>query len=261
MTSRNIIQMDPAAEKQSRKHQPQVCPAKTKQPACLSMLVSGYETLRQENQELKDTIEEMSSAVTLAYRDVLTGLHNRRFFNERIWEEIHRARRNTCYVFSLVIIDINDFKEINDRRGHKEGDRVLCWVSEFLASSVRHDDICCRLGGDEFVIIIPGGNQGSCKRLRNRLRTCQKSSSESINVEVSLAIGSATYNQHGSTIEDLFEYADQAMYQDKKRQKAIISLQKFVDVHQRNKKDNPSQTGHGSKLVQWIPSLKALEGM
>src|SRR3989339_869600 len=127
-------------------------------------------TLKRENEDLRSKIQELSGIIQLAYLDPLTGIHNRRYYEQRILEEINRAQRHPDQVFSLVLIDLNDFKVINDSFGHAKGDEVLRRFSAFLTSNIRAQDICCRFAGDEFVIILPSTVKEEAQQFTDRLR-------------------------------------------------------------------------------------------
>src|SRR5205823_280902 len=90
----------------------------------------------------------------LADLDALTGLHNRRFFHETLAREVARAHRYERQL-ALIVFDLDDFKEVNDKIGHLAGDSVLAEVAERMRTVVRSADIACRVGGDEFGVIIP----------------------------------------------------------------------------------------------------------
>lgn len=105
----------------------------------------------------------------LATVDALTGIFNRRYFDERLAQEIQRERRAGIDL-SLLMIDIDDFKLLNDTRGHLYGDRVLREVAEILRRSVRIFDVCARYGGEEFAILMPGANASTALQIAERIR-------------------------------------------------------------------------------------------
>ena len=104
----------------------------------------------------------------LAELDSLTNLHNRRVFYEFLSREIARAHRYERYV-SVIVFDLDDFKRINDRIGHLEGDAVLVEVAERVRSVVRATDIPCRVGGDEFAVILPESSRDDAELLADRI--------------------------------------------------------------------------------------------
>lgn len=172
--------------------------------------------LQAENDSLRAYTEDLSAFMTLAFRDPLTGLRNRRYFETRLGEEIERSRRSESGKISLLMIDIDDFKLINDQRGHQAGDRALRWVATFLRDNVRHQDICCRTGGDEFTVILPDTDHRNASHLIRRLRRrlARELLTSGLEHRVELSIGAATLRPEEPAPE-LFRRADQAMYQDK----------------------------------------------
>ena len=128
----------------------------------------------------------------LAYRDPLTGLRNRRYFDERLAEDCDRARRPEGSELSLLVIDIDEFKVINDLEGHLAGDRVLIWVANFLNKNIRTHDTCCRTGGDEFMIILSNTNREDCQRIKSRIEKNLTISTSDMPTEITLSIGAAT---------------------------------------------------------------------
>jgi diguanylate cyclase (GGDEF)-like protein len=105
----------------------------------------------------------------ISVTDELTGLYNRRFLRKRLEEEISRARRSQLPL-SVVMMDLDHFKNINDSYGHATGDKVLCAVAEVLENSLRHGDIFGRWGGEEFMIFLPGNDREGAEITAERLR-------------------------------------------------------------------------------------------
>jgi diguanylate cyclase (GGDEF)-like protein len=186
---------------------------------CMSS-VAIAEILR-ENAELRRTLAELQHLRELAHRDALTGLWNRRYFEKRMAEELSRTRRDPSGRFTLVIVDLNNMKQINDCFGHDVGDRTLKWVSNFLQSNLREYDVTCRLGGDEFALLLPDAGCDDTAHLLSRLRARLAAANASRDIPVGLSFGAATYPEQGITDAALFVNADAAMYQDKRRQKGI----------------------------------------
>jgi diguanylate cyclase (GGDEF)-like protein len=180
---------------------------------------SNLAELARENAALRRRVVELEAFRTLAYRDPLTGLWNRRYFDERLAEELDRARRHPGRRLSIMIIDVNDFKRLNDSLGHAEGDRALCWVAAFLKGHLRAHDVCCRIGGDEFAVILPDVAEDGCDVLAARLSDKLGWDVALPAFAVGLSIGSATLPDEGCSGADLMRDADRAMYRDKQRQK------------------------------------------
>lgn len=176
------------------------------------------EWLRAENEALRTEVEALRVYRSLAYRDPLTGLWNRRYLDERLRHEIERARRHDER-FSILVFDINDFKTVNDERGHAAGDEALVWTADLLEETFRDHDVCCRTGGDEFTVILPGATAAGCAVLISRLRRRLSEANVGRAWSIGLSIGSATWPEDGATGEELLKLADASMYEDKQRQK------------------------------------------
>jgi diguanylate cyclase (GGDEF)-like protein len=151
----------------------------------------------------------------LARLDPLTGLSNRRSFMERAAAELSRARRSGRS-FSLLYVDLDNFKRVNDALGHSAGDSLLRTISGELCSCTRETDIVARLGGDEFVVLLPqtGKDQALvvAKRLRDGLRASSFCGEEGLNLNVRASIGLATYPHDARTAHDVIRQADGMMY-------------------------------------------------
>ena len=170
------------------------------------VLKAEIETLRLENERL----------TALAYRDALTGLRNRRFFNERLGEELCRMERGRKAGLSVICVDVNDFKCINDTRGHAAGDAALVAVGEYLESLTRGCDVVCRVGGDEFAILLPDSDASQCQQIVNRIRE-NVSLLESLGLGTEpLALGLAAFHDEDDE-QHLLARADDEMYADKRR--------------------------------------------
>jgi diguanylate cyclase (GGDEF)-like protein len=129
-----------------------------------SGLQTSQEDLRMSNEELKERKRQLLEARALEARDGLTGIFNRRSFQERVREEIERADMTVGNV-GLIMLDIDGFKQINDELGHLEGDRILQEVAGAIASVVP-SETTYRYGGDEFAILLPGIDDAAADQLR-----------------------------------------------------------------------------------------------
>jgi diguanylate cyclase (GGDEF)-like protein len=116
-----------------------------------------------------ENARRFGEARQLADLDALTGLHNRRYFHETLARECSRAHRYDRKL-ALVVVDIDDFKSINDRIGHLSGDAVLAAVAERIQSVVRSADVACRVGGDEFAVILPESSMADAEQLYRRIQ-------------------------------------------------------------------------------------------
>ncbi len=177
--------------------------------------------LARQNITLKRAIARLQVYRAMAYRDPLTSLWNRRYFEERLKEEFSRSRRaGAGRRFSVAIIDINGFKDINDQHGHQAGDTLLKWVAEFLVAHLRTHDVPCRTGGDEFMLLLPDLSAVDCAPVIARLRDQLAHANTGRPIPVSLSIGSASWPEVSQSCEKILEVADAAMYADKRAQKA-----------------------------------------
>jgi diguanylate cyclase (GGDEF)-like protein len=153
----------------------------------------------------------------LAMTDELTGLFNRRSFFKRGKEEIRRSRRYHTPL-SLLMIDIDNFKAVNDTYGHDAGDRMLRCVADTLQHSIRDIDLLARLGGEEFGILLPNTEAADAVKLAERLRLAVAQATCSLlehQAGVTLSIGVTTYDQDIENIDHLLKDADTAMYRAK----------------------------------------------
>jgi len=177
--------------------------------------------LSRQNAVLRKEIGKLQVYRAMAYRDPLTGLWNRRYFEERLKEEASRAERaGSSRRFSVLVVDINDLKLINDEHGHPMGDTLLRWVGEFLTTHLRTHDVPCRTGGDEFTVLLPDISADDCVRLVTRLREQLAAANRTQEIPVFLSLGTASWPQVATSCEALVQHADEAMYADKRRQKA-----------------------------------------
>ncbi|MEK6772125.1 MAG: diguanylate cyclase [Pseudomonadota bacterium] len=155
----------------------------------------------------------------LSARDPLTGLFNRREFSQRLQAERERGRRYGPN-FSLLMVDIDHFKNINDRYGHPAGDEVLTTVADLLRLSVRPMDVVCRHGGEEFAILLPETETGGAFSLAERIRHAVANStilvSDKQSVQVTVSIGLASFKGDVGEGIDPLAIADQALYRAKR---------------------------------------------
>jgi two-component system cell cycle response regulator len=167
-----------------------------------------------ENARLHENIKQ------LGLLDPLTGINNRRFFDQRIEEEVNLAQRNQLPL-SCLFIDLDHFKRINDTHGHQAGDSILKQVASILSDIMRTTDVLARFGGEEFVILLSNTASNLARDIAERIRLSIESTQFAISVEksidVTLSIGMATMieNPKINTTKQLIEAADQAVYNAK----------------------------------------------
>ncbi|MDR1164612.1 MAG: GGDEF domain-containing protein [Deltaproteobacteria bacterium] len=174
-----------------------------------------------------DLAREFQEATSLASRDPLTGLQNRRAFTETLEREFARAKRHNTPL-SLLILDIDHFKSVNDNFGHQTGDKVLKWLGKVLRDTVRVGDAAARIGGEEFAVILPWTDleqaQILAQRLKDALRASQlPTASAALRPTVSQGIATIESVMINSP-EDLIYWSDQAMYLAKKEGRDAIRV-------------------------------------
>lgn len=191
-------------------------------------LSSAFELLvRQRTETLisyKNRLEEANAKLLdLAVTDPLTGLFNRRKFEETLDQEIARARRYGP--LSLLMVDLNYFKQVNDRHGHQAGDDALKAVAQVLQSCCRATDTCARLGGDEFAVILPHSDSAAAavvsERIHQQIARVSIPTAEG-SLTISLSIGAATLPGDAESAEELMAAADVAMYQAKRASRSKV---------------------------------------
>jgi diguanylate cyclase (GGDEF)-like protein len=148
---------------------------------------------------------------TQAMTDALTGLYNHGYFQNRLDRETKLADRNNSVV-SLILLDLDHLKFINDSFGHRSGDGALCHVASTMRTEVREVDICARYGGEEFVVILPQCDREDAMVVAERLRGAIASTPVQKVGQVTASIGVATYPSGAKNKEELIEMADRAMY-------------------------------------------------
>jgi diguanylate cyclase (GGDEF)-like protein/PAS domain S-box-containing protein len=188
-------------------------------------------SLRRSNENLKQKISEIESLqIKLkeeAIRDHLTGLYNRRFLQETLNREIAHANRARVPL-SLTMIDLDNFKNINDTYGHALGDLFLISLSRLLDQMTRSTDVCCRYGGEEFVIVMPTASLEEAGQRIDQLRVefgKIKIETGKKEVSVTLSAGVACYPLHGDNDKSLLDAADRALYtaKAKGRNRVIVA--------------------------------------
>lgn len=142
----------------------------------------------------------------LALRDPLTELHNRRFMNDRLPAEVARAARSKKKL-AIAIVDLDEFKPINDALGHASGDRALRAFGRALSTGLRSYDLVCRFGGDEFVVLFPDCDAGGARTALSQFRSRRSWALADLPV-VTFSAGIAEFPRDGRLLEELFEAAD-----------------------------------------------------
>ena len=188
----------------------------------------------------------------LSFHDALTGLYNRAYFEE----ELERYNFPRYYPLSIVMLDVNGLKVINDTFGHHEGDRLLQHLSQVLTSVSRQGDILARIGGDEFAILLPSTTfeqaHGFCERIK---KACQQDKIKPIYLRLNISLGQATQEGEYKDTDALLKEADRKMYQDKlfsaqSREKYFLESFRIILAER-----DPHASDHAQRLQELALSL------
>jgi diguanylate cyclase (GGDEF)-like protein len=182
---------------------------------------------------LRDTSDAVQRETMQKIRDPLTGLYNRYYINDALKYELERAER-VQYPVSLIMIDIDQFKKVNDAFGHHTGDQVLQSVGELLQAQVQRVDIACRYGGEEFLLILP---EVTIEMALERAEII-RSAYEKLYVEYrgrklqgTLSLGVACFPDNGFSPDQLIQAADMALYKAKKGgRNQVVKAEKILDT-------------------------------
>lgn len=186
----------------------------------LGRLAREFNTMAERLMQHQHKLEELS------IRDGLTDLYNRREFDNRLQEEMLRARRYNK-PFSVLMLDIDHFKNVNDRYGHQAGDEILIAVADLVRLSVRPVDVACRYGGEELAVILPEttkeGARVVAERIRHTVEESLTATPQGDTIQVTVSIGLATFPHDGDTGAQLIGAADRALYLAKQEGRNLVS--------------------------------------
>jgi len=167
-------------------------------------------------EKLQEKLKETEKAV---YTDALTGVNNRRAFDERIQEELNRGLKGyrPC---AVAMIDIDDFKKINDTHGHQIGDHALVHIANIVLNSIKHSDFLARYGGEEFVVIFPNTRYANALPAAENIRRSVEEEEFTVRGEplkITISIGVSEIQKHNvDSVRDLVHFADKALYEAKR---------------------------------------------
>jgi len=191
--------------------------------------IKAEEKLQEYNEQLKTLAIELElqnkELQRLSITDNLTNLYNRRFIQDTLKNEFHRARRYNSD-FSILMIDADNFKSINDLYGHQFGDIIIKELATIIRENSRKSDICGRYGGDEFIILAEISNDKSiifAKKLLEKIRNHIFKYKE-ISIKTTVSIGIASFHSNMKDEEELIRYADKALYKVKESGRNNYSL-------------------------------------
>lgn len=192
------------------------------------------------SREFNVMAEMLESRYKNSITDQVTGLYNQFYFNNQLEQEVKRNRDGE--EFSLLFIDIDHFKKVNDHLGHMEGDRILASVGKLIQENLREQDILARYGGEEFVVLLPDCPVDQSEFIANRIRASIASYPLTNGLlPVTVSVGSATFPLNGSNAKSLLFSADTAMYSAKAqgRNKVVLSSKEgtMVDEEQSSEEE------------------------
>jgi diguanylate cyclase (GGDEF)-like protein len=183
--------------------------------------------------QVLSNIYQLTRSRDLAMRDDLTKAYNRRFFESYLDEEIERSRRYGT-LFSIIFLDLDDLKMVNNFYGHLSGSRTLQEVAKRILGAVRGIDKTVRFGGDEFCVILPNTDQEQAVMVANRISRAISSSpltiDANLDVSITASFGIATYPTHAMSKEGLIRQADAAMYRVKSTTKNAVGVAEVADA-------------------------------
>lgn len=166
-----------------------------------------------------------------AYTDAITGLPNRRALDERLEAEIQQARRHLNN-FSVIMMDLDNFKDINDTYGHDVGDQILRITFNYLAQNLRSSDFLCRFGGDELTLVLGdtdlGGAQLVAKKIADAMSNYYVQLPDGIHAKIGISGGIAVYPVHARSAANLLRAADEALYRAKKNQRGTFEVARVL---------------------------------
>ena len=178
----------------------------------LAVAIAENLSLALANLKLRESLQNQ------AIHDPLTGLYNRRYLEETMDRELHRARRQKTPL-GVVMMDLDHFKDFNDTFGHAAGDALLSALANVITTGIRAEDIACRYGGEEFLLIMPGASlettRERAENLRQAVKNLQVKYQDQLLKSTTISLGVAIFPDHGLTAEEVIAAADAALYRAK----------------------------------------------
>ena len=209
LVSRPLLRVTRAVDAMSQGHMPQ--PIALDSPDELGRLAAAFDTM------VAELAQRREQLVMLAERDALTGLYNRRRFEDEL-ARLFKDNPGAEHQGAVLLFDLDEFKYVNDNFGHPAGDAMLVRVAGEIRALMRDADMLCRLGGDEFAVFVPNATPAGVQALAERIvRTVARTTLdiEGQTVRLTTSLGVANYPEHGQGAEELISHADMAMYQAK----------------------------------------------
>ena len=216
----------------------------------LAKLFADAAALAVDNARIRAALEHQ------AQTDSLTGLYNHRYFHERLRSELTRASRARDVV-TLVLLDLDDFKRVNDVHGHGIGDHVLVGLAEILTHAIRSSDVACRIGGEEFAIILPSSDAGDACVLASRISERLGGANFEPAGKMTVSIGVAQGPEHAMNPRELVACAEMAMMTAKARGKDRIVL---FDERVGERPESRRQDRNDVRSIAHLKMLQSLGG-
>jgi diguanylate cyclase (GGDEF)-like protein len=197
------------------------------------MLVMELKQSKEKAEELASDLKEANDRLRkLVFRDSLTGLFNHRYFQELMDQELSRSQRYKRQL-SLIMLDIDHFKKINDTFGHPRGDLVLKAVSDAVKGKIRDSDILARYGGEEFALILPETDLNGAVVLAERCRRVVEQmevQAEGQTIKTTISVGVTAYSPENGSVgkSEVIDAADKALYNSKHSGRNRISVLKLA---------------------------------
>ncbi len=180
-------------------------------------------------------VEFRQSLYTRANMDLLTGAYNRHYFQENARQELLLSKREN-FALKIVMMDLDHFKDVNDKYGHLAGDYVLSEAAAIIRNSIRDYDLFCRYGGEEFILMLKGtisfdDTEKLCERIRRQIEDRHFEYGGS-SIKLTISIGACFQEDtQALTIEDIIFKADKALYESKRRGRNRITMCKYTSIH------------------------------
>lgn len=199
-------------------------------PLSPTLLCAKIRAISERSRMQRELKNKLRFALEYSAHDALTGLYNRRYFERRLREELAHAKRHPR-PFSLILVDIDHFKLVNDTYGHEDGDRVLRHVAEVLGGALREDDVACRFGGEEFVILLRATSGPAARVVANRLRVSVATKGVTLSAteeprHVTLSGGVAAADErNGYDGDNIVDRADKALYRAKRAGRNRVEME------------------------------------
>lgn len=188
--------------------------------------------------------EKRSHLLASTYTDALTGIYNHRYFNSFLMKELSRSKRSSLPL-SLLLLDIDYFKRINDKYGHLSGDYILKEIGRVISISVRGTDMPCRYGGEEFAIVLPDTDTRGALVLAKRIqKRVAQLNFQGIPQTITLSGGISTFPRHAGEIKELIHAADKALYTAKNNGRDQIHIFERMGDQRKQPRKNFQTTGH-----------------